>query len=102
MNLRSVDLNLLVVFDAVFRAERISIAASQIGMSQPAVSNALTRFRAVVDDPLFVRHPFGVTPTRKARQIAPAVRQALGLLESTLAQQTGYDYATEKSDFHLA
>jgi len=102
MNLRSVDLNLLVVFDAVFRTGNISVAARQIGMSQPAVSNALTRFRAVADDPLFVRHPFGVTPTQKAQRIAPTVRQALELLESTLAQKTGYDYATEKSDFQLA
>lgn len=104
MNLRSIDLNLLVVFDAVFQAGSTSIAARQIGMSQPAVSNALTRFRAVIDDPLFVRHPLGVTPTEKARQLAPIVRQALSILESVIEQDTNYNYnyASASTDFLLA
>ncbi len=102
MNLRSVDLNLLVVFDAVFRAGSTSVAARQIGMSQPAVSNALTRFRSVIGDPLFVRHPLGVTPTEKARQLAPVIRQALGMLETALKQDADYDYAAATTDFLLA
>lgn len=102
MNLRSVDLNLLVVFDAVFRAGSISVAAQQIGMSQPAASNALARFRAVIGDPLFVRNPFGVTPTEKARQIAPTVRQALTLLETTLQAEVGYDYAKDSTTFLIS
>lgn len=102
MNLRSVDLNLLVVFDAVFRTGSTSVAARQIGMSQPAVSNALTRFRSVIGDPLFVRHPLGVTPTEKARQLAPVIRQALAMLEATLKQDADYDYAVATTDFTLA
>lgn len=102
MNLRSIDLNLLVVFDAVFQTGSTSIAARQIGMSQPAVSNALTRFRAVIDDPLFVRHPLGVAPTEKARQLAPIIRQALSMLESAIEQDTNYNYASASTDFLLA
>jgi DNA-binding transcriptional LysR family regulator len=102
MNLRSVDLNLLVVFDAVFRIGSTSVAARQIGMSQPAVSNALTRFRSVIGDPLFVRHPLGLTPTEKAKQLAPVIRQALGMLETTLKQDVDYDYAVATTDFILA
>lgn len=102
MNLRSIDLNLLVVFDAVFQTGSASIAARQIGMSQPAVSNALARFRSVIDDPLFVRHPLGVTPTEKARQIAPVIRQALSMLESAIEREADYDYANSSSDFLLA
>lgn len=102
MNLRSIDLNLLVVFDVVFQTGSTSIAARQIGMSQPAVSNALARFRSVIDDPLFVRHPLGVTPTEKARQIAPVIRQALSMLESAIEQEADYDFANSSSDFLLA
>jgi DNA-binding transcriptional LysR family regulator len=102
MNLRSVDLNLLVVFDAVFQTGSTSVAARHMGMSQPAVSNALARFRAVVGDPLFVRHPQGVTPTEKARELAPVVRQALTMLEAALEQKAGYDYASASTDFLVA
>src|SRR5690554_6803098 len=102
MNLRSVDLNLLVVFDAIFRAGNISVAAQQIGMSQPAASNALTRFRSLVGDPLFVRNPTGVTPTQKARELAEPIRQALTLLESTLEPRLGYDYTKDNAPLLIA
>ena len=102
MNLRSIDLNLLVVFDAIFRAGNISVAAQQIGMSQPAASNALTRFRSLVDDPLFIRNPTGVTPTQKARELAEPIRQALTLLESTLEPRMGYDYTKDNAPLLIA
>ena len=67
-NLKNVDLNLLVIFEAVYATSNISRAAERLGMSQPAVSNALARLRELVDDPLFVRAPEASSrPSRRAR-----------------------------------
>jgi DNA-binding transcriptional LysR family regulator len=76
MNLKNVDLNLLVVFEAVYSAGNISHAAARLASSQPAVSNALARLRDLVDDPLFVRGKRGVDPTVKAKQMIGPVRSA--------------------------
>ncbi len=62
VDLKSLDLNLLVIFEAVYSTENISRAADRLEMSQPAVSNALARLRDVLDDPLFVRATGGVEP----------------------------------------
>ena len=70
---RRVDLNLMVVFDAVYRARSLTAAAERLGMSQPAVSHALSRLRMVFRDPLFTRTPRGVAPTPLADEVAPLV-----------------------------
>lgn len=85
MNLKNVDLNLLVVFEAVYSAGNISHAATRLASSQPAVSNALTRLREILDDPLFVRGKRGVDPTVKAKQMIGPVREALGLIGRQLS-----------------
>src|SRR5437764_1424537 len=59
-NLKNIDLNLLVIFEAIFATGNISRAADRLNMSQPAVSHALARLREALDDPLFVRTPRGV------------------------------------------
>lgn len=73
MNLRRLDLNLLVVFDALMTDRNVTRAAARIGLSQPAMSNALSRLRAFFKDELFVRGPDGMRPTPRAMDLAPAV-----------------------------
>src|SRR5919109_297915 len=89
MNVRDVDLNLLRVFDAVLRERGVTAAAAGLGLTQPAVSNALARLRGVFGDPLFVRTPAGMDATPFARELAEPVRQALALLEAALAHGPG-------------
>jgi len=84
MNIASMDLNLLVVFRAIYAERNISRAAVALGKSQPAVSNALSRLRVLCNDPLFVPVRGGVRPTRGAETLAPAVQEALSLLEGAL------------------
>jgi len=84
MNLKTLDLNLLVVFEAIYSAANISHAAKRLGMSQPAVSNALARLRGLMDDPLFVAKRRGVEATVKARQMIGPVREALGIIKGQL------------------
>lgn len=84
MNLRSIDLNLLAVFDAIAAEGNQSRAANRLGMSQPAMSNALARLRTALDDPLFVRTAQGMTPTARARALAAPIRQALDLIQGGL------------------
>jgi DNA-binding transcriptional LysR family regulator len=83
-SLAALDLNLLVVFDAVFAERHISRAARRLGKSQPAVSGALARLRSLLDDPLFVRDGAGVRPTRLAKELATPVREALQLQNEPL------------------
>jgi len=84
MNLRNFDLNLLTVFDSIMTERSLSRAAEKLGMSQPAMSNALARLRAALDDQLFVRTARGMVPTQRARQLARPVRQALDLIQAGL------------------
>lgn len=91
MNVRDVDLNLLRVFDAVLRERGVTAAAAGLGLTQPAVSNALARLRGLFGDPLFVRTPAGMDATPFARDLAEPVRQALALLEAALAHGPGFD-----------
>lgn len=82
MNIALVDLNLLVVFDAVMREKNVTRAAKRIGMTQPAVSNALNRLRHLAKDDLFVRTSKGVVPTARAIALSPPIRQAINLVEN--------------------
>lgn len=82
--LRKLDLNLLVVFDAVNVERSVTKAAARLNMSQPAVSHALERLRAALQDDLFVRSPSGMVPTARAGQLAPVVRQAIQELGAVL------------------
>ena len=89
MSLRKLDLNLLTVFDAIYVEGNLTRAASHIGMSQPAMSNALNRLRHVTKDDLFVRDGRGLHPTPVATELAPIIRQALNLLEIGLETTPG-------------
>ncbi|SHO58555.1 transcriptional regulator LeuO [Vibrio quintilis] len=82
--LRGVDLNLLTVFDAVMQEQNITRAAHNLGMSQPAVSNAVARLKVMFNDELFMRQGRGIQPTQRARQLFGPVRQALQLIRNEL------------------
>jgi DNA-binding transcriptional LysR family regulator len=100
-SLAALDLNLLVVFDAVFAERHISRAARRLGKSQPAVSGALARLRSLLNDPLFVRDGAGVRPTRLGKELAMPIREALQLLNESLRREREYVPATSDRTFHL-
>jgi DNA-binding transcriptional LysR family regulator len=77
MNWGAFDLNLLIVFDAVMQERSVTRAGGRIGLSQPAVSHALSRLRHMLKDDLFIRTPDGMLPTPRAEQLAEPLRRAL-------------------------
>lgn len=101
LNLKTIDLNLLVIFEAVYSTGNISNASERLNMSQPAVSNALTRLRQHVDDPLFTRATRGVVPTNKAHEMIEPIRAALGLIESQFEGEE-LDLSTYERSFRIA
>jgi len=82
--LGAIDLNLLVVFDAIMRDRSVTRAGHRLGLSQPAMSHALTRLRHMLKDELFVRSPSGMTPTPRAEDLATPIRIALDGLQQSL------------------
>ena len=101
MNFRTLDLNLLRVFDEVMAAKNITRAAAALAMTQPAVSNALRRLRQALGDELVTRSGYGVTPTPRAIALWPAVRDALANLQSSISPDT-FDPETSKQSLVLA
>ena len=81
-----VDLNLLRVFDAIYKARNLSVAGDALGLSQPAMSHALARLRWMIKDPLFVKTARGLQPTVFSEEIAPTVLQSLDALRRTLGK----------------
>lgn len=101
MHLNEVDLNLLRLFDAVYRARSVSRAAERLGLTQPAASQGLTRLRTLIHDPLFMRAPGGVKPTPKADRLAPAVASALATLEMALGESSGFEPERSQRTFRI-
>jgi DNA-binding transcriptional LysR family regulator len=101
MNINDLDLNLLRVFDAVYRSGKVSHAAEVLGLTQPAVSQGLTRLRLLLKDPLFTRAAGGVQPTPRAQRLAPAVRQALLLMEQALNEAERFDPQAAHKTFRI-
>ena len=99
MNLKDVDLNLLVVFNQLLIERGVSKVADSLGLSQPAVSNALARLRKLTGDTLFLRTTKGMEPTPFAQQLAEPIAYALGLIHSAVNQRTSFDPATAKRSF---
>lgn len=84
VNIASTNLNLLVVLDALLAERHVSRAARRLGLSQPAVSNALSQLRALLGDPLFVRSAGAMVPTERALALAGPIRATLATLETAL------------------
>lgn len=101
-NLRTVDLNLLVVFDALMAERNVTRAAVRNGLSQPAVSKALNRLRFLFDDPLFVRHDRAMEPTARARELAGPIHGALADISRTLTSPAAFEPATAKATIKIA
>lgn len=102
MNLRTLDLNLLLVFDTVYAERSISRAADKLSLSQPTVSNALARLRDRLGDPLFTRSTGGMVPTTRARALAGPIRQALELMDRSLRGDDDFDPAASSRTFVIA
>jgi DNA-binding transcriptional LysR family regulator len=101
INFRTLDLNLLKVFDVVMVERNVTRAAARLAMTQPAVSNALRRLREATHEELFVPGSSGVTPTAHAETLWPTVRASLDSLHEALAPQ-GFDPRTDARSFTLA
>lgn len=102
MNLSGIDLNLFVIFDAIYAEGNLTRAGEIVGLSQPAMSNALARLRRAFDDPLFVRTPQGMAPTPVARQMIGPARQALRLLADSVTERDWFDPAAARQTFRLS
>jgi DNA-binding transcriptional LysR family regulator len=98
---RQVDLNLLELFETVYRTRNLTAAGSQLGLTQPAVSRGLGRLREMYGDALFVRQQRGVAPTPFADALAAPVTSALDTLRSTLVPPT-FDHAVQPRAFRVA
>ena len=99
MDLEDIDLNLLVVFNRLLAERSVSRVADKLGLSQPAVSNALARLRKLTGDPLFLRTSQGMEPTPFAQQMAAPIVQALGMIHGAVNQRSWFEAATARRAF---
>lgn len=102
MELEAIDLNLLVVFNQLMKERKVSAVADNLGLGQPAVSNALARLRKLFDDPLFLRTSSGMQPTPFANQLAESVGYALAMIHGAINEKTTFDPATSTRNFSVA
>ncbi|WP_326534449.1 LysR family transcriptional regulator [Pseudorhodoferax sp.] len=100
MNFRTLDLNLLRLFDRLMAEGSLTRAAADLAMTQPAASHALKRLHAAVGEALFVRTAVGMKPTARAEALWPQVRDALALLRNALAPEP-FDPRDGKAVFRL-
>jgi DNA-binding transcriptional LysR family regulator len=100
--LYSLDLNLLLVFDALMRIGSVSKAAEEVGLTQPSMSNALTRLRTFFGDPLFVRSAGAMRPTPMALQMAQPLRAALDQIRRAVEDKPFFDPSSSRRRFRLA
>lgn len=101
MSLSGIDLNLLVVLDAVLAERSVARAARRLHVTPSAISNALARLRAVLGDPLFARSGRGIVPTPRAEELGPAVARALAELDRAV-RGAGFDPSATRRTFTLA
>jgi DNA-binding transcriptional LysR family regulator len=101
MELKDVDLNLLLVFHQLLMERRVSVVAEKLGLSQPAVSNALKRLRLLLGDELFQRTSKGMEPTPYANQLAEPIAYALSTIHSSLNDKHSFDPLTSNRKFTL-
>ena len=102
MRLKDIDLNLLVVFQQLFKDRRVSAAAASLGLSQPAVSSALNRLRRILGDELFVRTARGMLPTPFAKELEKQTADALRTIQNALIQQGAFRPLTSTRTFTLS
>jgi DNA-binding transcriptional LysR family regulator len=96
------NLNLLPIFIALMEERSVTRAAERLGMTQPALSNALARLRLMLRDQLFVRERYGIQPTPIALELAPVIADALASLDDAVLGQQDFDPATAEHVFTIA
>lgn len=101
MNLHRIDLNLLVYLDALLRERNVTQAAQQLNLSQPAMSNGLRRLRTLFDDPLLVRTSEGMSPTERALELEPLVRDALAQIDRAVQPRSEFRPAQAQVVFRI-
>lgn len=101
MDFQSFDLNLLRVFDRLVSERKVSAAAESLGLTQPAVSNALKRLREITGDELFTRTSTGMQPTPYAMQIAEPICYAIATIEGAFSGNRPFDASTSERTFTL-
>ena len=101
MDLHGIDLNLLVAFDALMAERSVTRAGRRIGRTQPAMSAALARLRALLKDELFIRIPAGLQPTPRALELAEPLGHALAEIQRTLAFTQSFDPTSSAASFTL-
>ncbi|GGI94198.1 LysR family transcriptional regulator [Shewanella hanedai] len=101
MNISRVDLNLLVYFDVLLRELNVTRAADQLGISQPAMSNGLKRLRVLFDDPLLIRTSKGMTPTERATELKPVIRELLVGLEKAVEPKAKFNPFESEQVFRM-
>lgn len=102
IHLESFDLNLLLVFETLMRERHAGRAAEVLGLTQPAVSHALSRLRHLLEDPLFVKHARGMQPTPRAEALAVPIASALHALRAALNERQAFDPAEAKRTVGIA
>lgn len=99
MELKDIDLNLLVIFNQLLTERKVSKVAENLGLGQPAVSNALARLRKLFGDELFLRTSSGMQPTPFADQLAESIGYALGMIHGAINVKNSFDPASSKRSF---
>ena len=102
MNLKETDLNLFIAFDVIYTEKNLTKAGQILGITQPAVSNALSRLRELFGDDLFIRTSKGMIPTPVANQIIKDVRSALSLIQNTISDTEKFDPSTAEMTFKIS
>jgi DNA-binding transcriptional LysR family regulator len=102
VNLKSIDLNLLVYLDVLLHKKSVTRSAEALGISQPAMSNSLQRLRKLFGDPLLVRTRTGMQPTERAESLKPAIRGIIAAVEEAVEADKGFEPATSDRLFRLA
>ena len=101
MNIAKVDLNLLVYLDVLLREGSVTKAAIQLSITQPAMSNGLKRLRDLFNDPLLVRTSDGMTPTKRALELQPIIRDVLSKLETSIQPEVEFEPTTSHRTFRI-
>ena len=101
MNLNRIDLNLLVYLDVLLRERNVTQAANKLSLSQPAMSNGLKRLRDLFDDPLLVRTSEGMTPTERALELEPIIRDVLANIDRAVQTRAEFDPQHQNRVFRI-
>lgn len=101
MNLNQLDLNLLLIFDALMQTRSVTLAGERVGLSQSAASNSLQRLRDAFGDPLFVRTPTGMQPSALALDMEAEIRASLGALRAVVERDRHFDPGTSRRTFRM-